>query len=101
VSALCRHYGVSRGGFYRWQRHGVRVRRLGFVQSASARGPGDNAHMESFFHSLKMELTRGVVFAHDVQLRRALQHYMHYDNTTRLHSSLGYRSPLALENINY
>ena len=38
------------------------VARLGFVQSASVRGPGDNAHMESFFHSLKAELTRGVVF---------------------------------------
>jgi putative transposase len=73
------------------------VRRLGFVQSASVRGPGDNAHMESFFHSLKAELTRGVAFTDERALRRALQHYMHYYNTTRLHSSLGYRSPLAFE----
>ena len=71
--------------------------RLGFVQSASVRGPGDNAHMESFFHSLKAELTRGVVFTDERQLRGALQQYMQYYNATRLHSSLAYRSPLAFE----
>jgi hypothetical protein len=55
------------------------------------------AHMESFFHSLEAELTRGVVFADDRELRRAPQQYMRYYNTTRLHSSLGYRSPLVFE----
>jgi transposase InsO family protein len=35
---------------------------LGVLQSASVRGPGDNAHAESFFHSLKAELTRGVTY---------------------------------------
>jgi len=73
------------------------VARLGFAQSASVRGPGDNAHLESFFHSLKAELTRGVTFTDEKQLRTALQQYMHYYNTTRLHSSLAYRSPLAFE----
>jgi transposase InsO family protein len=53
--------------------------------------------MESFFHSLKAELTRGVVFTDERQLRTALHHYLQYYNTTRLHSSLGYRSPLAFE----
>jgi transposase InsO family protein len=71
--------------------------RLGVLQSASVRGPGDNAHMESFFHSLKAELTRGTVFTDERVLRGALRQYLHYYNTTRLHSSLGYRSPLAFE----
>jgi transposase InsO family protein len=53
--------------------------------------------MESFFHSLKAELTRGVVFTDERQLRGALQQYMQYYNATRLHSSLAYRSPLAFE----
>jgi putative transposase len=53
--------------------------------------------MESFFHSLKMELTRGVVFTDEQHLRTALRQYMRYYNTTRLHSSLSYRSPLAFE----
>jgi transposase InsO family protein len=70
---------------------------LGVLQSASVRGPGDNAHMESFFHSLKTELTRGVVFATDHVLRCALHRYIRYYNGTRLHSALGYRSPIAFE----
>ena len=38
------------------------VARQGLQQSASVRGPSDNARAESFFHSLKAELTRGVHF---------------------------------------
>jgi len=74
-----------------------RVTDLGLVQSASVRGPGDNPHAESFFHTLKAELTRGVHFATECALRRALIGYIRYYNTTRLHSALNYRSPLAFE----
>lgn len=74
-----------------------RLVQLGIQQSASRSGPGDNAHMESFFHSLKGELVRGVHFASDQALRAQLQQYMHYYNHTRLHSALGYRSPVAFE----
>ena len=95
------HRGVifhsDRGSEYMGAPFCAHLARLGFVQSASVRGPGDNAHMESFFHSLKAELTRGVAFTTEQQLRRALLTYMRYYNTTRLHSSLGYRSPLAFE----
>jgi putative transposase len=66
-------------------------------QSASVRGPGDNAHAESFFHSLKAELTRGVTFLTDRALHTALTQYIRYYNTHRLHSALGYRSPIAFE----
>jgi transposase InsO family protein len=87
----------DRGSEYMGAPFCAHLARLGVVQSASVRGPGDNAHMESFFHSLKAELTRGVQFRDDHQLRIALQQYLHYYNTTRLHSSLSYRSPLAFE----
>jgi transposase InsO family protein len=70
---------------------------LGMAQSANMRGPGDNAHAESFFHSLKAELTRGVTFASEHTLRTELPRYMRYDNTIRLHSGLAYLSPLAFE----
>lgn len=73
------------------------VRRLGMQQSASVRGPGDNAHAESFFHTLKAELTRGCQYATEDALREQLQGYMRYYNTVRLHSALHYRSPLAFE----
>jgi putative transposase len=87
----------DRGSEYLGTRFCRHVARLGFLQSASARGPSDNAHMESFFHSLKAELTHGVVFTNECELRAALRHYIRYYNTTRLHSSLNYRSPLAFE----
>jgi putative transposase len=73
------------------------VTQLGMRQSASVRGPGDNAHAESFFHSLKAELTRGVLFATHAALHRHLQRYIAYYNITRLHSGLNYMSPLAFE----
>ena len=87
----------DRGSEYMGAPFCTHAARLGVLQSASVRGPGDNAHMESFFHSLKAELTRGVVFSTDRALRNALRRYIRYYNTTRLHSALGYRSPIAFE----
>ena len=87
----------DRGSEYMGTPFCAHVARLGFLQSASVRGPGDNSHMESFFHSLKAELTRGVVFPTEHALRGALRRYMRYYNGTRLHSALGYRSPIAFE----
>jgi transposase InsO family protein len=74
-----------------------RITALGLRQSASARGPGDNAHMESFFHSLKAEVTRGVAFPTEGALRHQLTRYVRYYNATRQHSALGYLSPIAFE----
>jgi len=87
----------DRGSEYMGAPFCAQVTQLGFLQSASVRGPGDNAHAESFFHSLKAELTRGAMFPTDRSLNRALQTYMHYYNATRIHSSLNYLSPLAFE----
>jgi len=87
----------DRGSEYVGARFCTRVTQLGLLQSASVRGPSDNAHAESFFHSLKAELTRGVVFGTERALRRALGGYMRYYNAMRMHSSLNYLSPLAFE----
>jgi putative transposase len=89
----------DRGSEYLAAPFGERVAALGLLQSASTQGPGDNAHMESFFHSLKAEVIRGVTFATEATLRRALERYMRYYNTVRQHSSLGYHSPLAFERL--
>ncbi len=87
----------DRGSEYMGAPFATRVTELGLMQSASVRGPGDNAHAESFFHSLKAELTRGTHFATEAALRNALRTYMTWYNTVRLHSSLRYQSPLAFE----
>jgi transposase InsO family protein len=70
---------------------------FGIRQSANVTGPGDNAQMESFFHSMKAELTRGVTFTDERTLRQDLETYLRYYNRTRLHSALGYRSPVDFE----
>lgn len=66
-------------------------------QSSAQRGPEDNAHVESFFHSLKAEVVHGAQFATETALRHALRRYVRYYNHRRLHSALGYRSPVAYE----
>ena len=87
----------DRGSEYMGAPFCTRLAALGCLQSASVRGPGDNPHAESFFHTLKAELTRGVQFGTEAALRTQLRRYMRYYNTKRLHSSLNYLSPLAFE----
>jgi transposase InsO family protein len=59
----------------------------------------DNAHMESFFHSLKSERLHGMSFDSDTALGRELSSYFRFYNHVRLHSSLGYRTPASFEAI--
>lgn len=87
----------DRGSEYMGAAFCATVARLGMQQSANVSGPGDNAHAESFFHSLKAELTRGVTFLSERALRTELTTYLRYYNTIRLHSGLQYLSPLAFE----
>lgn len=74
-----------------------RLKALGIAQSAGACGPGDNAHMASFFHSLKAEVVRGTTFANKAVLHTTLRHYFRYYNHTRLHPALGFRTPVDYE----
>jgi putative transposase len=59
--------------------------------------PGENAHMESFFHSLKADLVHGSRFSTVAELRQQLRRYLRYYNHQRLHSALDYRSPVDYE----
>ena len=59
--------------------------------------PGENAHMESFFHSLKADVIHGRSFQTVTELRQQLRRYVPYYNHQRLHSSLGYQSPVDYE----
>ena len=70
---------------------------LGVRQSSALRGPEENAHMESFFHSLKAELIHGARFATGAELRAELGRYVRYYNHRQLHSALGHRSPVDYE----
>lgn len=58
----------------------------------------DNAHMESFFHSLKAELTHRRAYASDAELNASMAGYIdRFYNEKRIHSSLGYHSPVEFE----
>lgn len=76
------------------KRHGIKP---------SMNRPGkctDNAHMESFFHSLKAERIHGERFRSGSELRMALNGYINqFYNQKRLHSGVGYNSPAEYEEI--
>jgi len=60
----------------------------------------DNAHMESFFHSMKAELIRGVRYISEGQLRYDLVKYINqFYNKKRLHSGIEYHSPIEYERL--
>jgi len=69
------------------------------VQSMSRRGNCyDNAPMESFFKSYKTEEVRDERYETHEHATRGVRDYVeHFYNPVRLHSSLGYRSPIEFE----
>ena len=71
----------------------------GLRQSMSGTGNCfDNAPMESFWHSLKVEETHGQDFATRAQAQHCVFAYIEgWYNTTRMHSSLDYKSPTQFE----
>ena len=92
---------TDRGVEYRGAEYQKALKRHGILHSL--RRPGqctDNAHMESFFHTLKAELIRGANFQSAEDLRCALGRYINdFYNRTRLHSGIGYCSPVEYERL--
>ncbi len=72
----------------------------GIVQSMNRpRELTDNAFMESFWHSLKSEVIHTLTFHSDAALGEVVSRYIRRYNRHRLHSALGYRSPIDYERI--
>ena len=60
----------------------------------------DNAPMESFFHTLKVERVHHRVYATRDEARRDLFGYIEgFYNSRRIHSAIGYRSPADMERM--
>ena len=53
--------------------------------------------MESFFHSLKADVIHGPIVSDRRRAPPAAPRYVRYYNYQRLHSSLGYQSPVDYE----
>ena len=75
----------------------------GMRQSMSGTGNCyDNAPMESYWHSLKVEETHGQDFPTRTAARHCVFAYIEgWYNTTRMHSSLDYKSPSQFERDHY
>src|SRR5262249_9942099 len=70
----------------------------GVFQSTTRGGsPDENAHIESFFHSLKADVIHGERFRDVTELRRHLSRYLRYNNYRRMHSALEYNAPVDYE----
>lgn len=68
------------------------------IQSMSRKGNcWDNAVAESFFKTIKNEWLYRFKYTSYDQLHGAIEDYINWYNTERLHSSLGYISPLEME----
>jgi putative transposase len=89
----------DRGSQYASEHYQGLLARHGIVCSMSRRANcWDNAPMESFFASLRKELTRGEIFATREEARASIFEYIEvFFNRIRRHSSLGYLSPAAYE----
>lgn len=77
--------------------------RHGLIASMSRRANCyDNAAMESFWSTLKLEHLFRRRFLDAADAHRAIFHYIEgFYNTRRLHSALGYRTPLDFESVSY
>ena len=88
----------DRGSEYGAYAFRARLAALGITQSMKRpREIGDNAFVESFFHSMKGEAIHAKTFASEEALRHAVRRFICRYNRSRLHSSLGNRTPIDYE----
>ena len=93
----------DRGSQYCSKRFKNLIKGVGGEQSMSATGSCyDNAITESFFGTLKRELVHHYRYQTRREAKRSIFSYIEgFYNVTRLHSSIGYKSPVEYENSLY
>lgn len=68
---------------------------FGIIRSLSQKGcPYDNAVAEATFKTIKTEFVKGSTFNRLEQLDIRFMNYMHWFNHNRIHSTLGYLTPV-------
>ena len=91
----------DQGSQYAAEEYRERVKFVGIIASMSRRGNCyDNAHCESFFHSLKTELVYRTTFKTREEAKQAIFQWIEtWYNRQRRHSALDYLSPVDFEKM--
>jgi len=91
----------DRGSQYASYSYQVLLKRYGMVCSMSRKGNcWDNAVMESFYRTLKIELIYPEKYEMRIEAKRDILEYIEiFYNRERLHSSIGYNSPEKYEKM--
>jgi putative transposase len=78
------------------------MKKCGAIHSESRKGnPYGNLLMESFYRTIKRELVQDAQFKNPEQAKMEIFKYIEtYYNSKRIHSSLGYLSPIQFEELN-
>jgi len=94
-----RIFHTDRGSQYASEAFSAELARRNIVPSMSRRGNCyDNACMESGWGTLKNECVYQTHFATREQARVVIFEYLNFYNHRRLHSALGYKTPVDFEN---
>jgi putative transposase len=89
----------DRGSQYASAEYRKKIKALGIIASMSRKGNCyDNAFAESFFATLKKELTYRTRYKTKAEAKKAIFEYIEvWYNRSRIHSSIGYMTPVQFE----
>lgn len=92
----------DRGSQYASDSHRAILKDHGIIQSMSRKGNcWDNAVAESFFHTLKTELTNHYQFKNQQEAKNVIFEYIEvFYNRIRIHSANNYLAPVEFEKVN-
>ena len=92
----------DRGSQYASDSHRAILKDHGIIQSMSRKGYcWDNAVAESFFHTLKTELTNHYQFNNHQEAKNVIFEYIEvFYNRIRIHSANNYLAPVEFEKVN-